>query len=262
MNKLKGKHILITGASSGIGEALAYRVAEKEAIPILIARSEEKLASISKQMEDHFHIKARYYSVDITDRAQWSNVLEEILRSVQTIDVLINNAGIGYFETFESSDWKQVDNMLRLNLDALYYTTYRLLPIMKKQTPAHIINIGSQAGKVATPKAAIYSATKASVISFSNALRIELKNRIYVTSVNLGPVKTAFFETADPTGRYQSNVAKYMLNPDEVSTKIIKHLFTGKREINLPFWMHVGSRVYQFFPRLMEFILKTAFNKK
>ncbi|WP_058307519.1 SDR family NAD(P)-dependent oxidoreductase [Gracilibacillus massiliensis] len=262
MNKLKGKHILITGASSGIGESIAYKVAESEAIPIMIARSEEKLVSISKNIEERFQIKAVYHSVDITDTIQWSKVLEDILESVQSIDVLINNAGVGYFDTFEHSQWKHVEMMLRLNLEALYYTTYRLVPNMKKHSPTHIVSIGSQAGKIATPKAAVYSATKASVISFSNALRMELKNRIYVTSVNIGPVKTAFFDTADPSGSYRNSVAKYMLDPDDVATKIIKHLFTSKREINLPFWMDFGSKIYQNFPRLMEFILQPAFRKK
>lgn len=192
MSKLKGKFVLITGASSGIGKSLSFQVAAHQAIPILIARSEEKLVSISKKIEQEYQIKALYYAVDITDQERWGAILQEIQLAVHPIDVLINNAGIGYFESFEKMEWDYVNSMLRLNLESLYFTTYKLLPNMKLHSPAHIVNIGSQAGKIATPKSAVYSATKAGVINFSNALRMELEPEVFVTSVNIGPVRTAF----------------------------------------------------------------------
>ncbi|GAE91290.1 oxidoreductase [Gracilibacillus boraciitolerans JCM 21714] len=188
--------------------------------------------------------------------------MQEIQLAVHPIDVLINNAGIGYFESFEKMEWDYVNSMLRLNLESLYFTTYKLLPNMKLHSPAHIVNIGSQAGKIATPKSAVYSATKAGVINFSNALRMELEPEVFVTSVNIGPVRTAFFDQADPSGSYQKSISKYMLDPDDVAKSIVKYLFTKKREINLPYWMHIGSRFYQNFPRIMEQLLKPAFKRK
>ncbi len=262
MNNLKDKHVLITGASSGIGEALAFALAEQKAIPILVARTESNLIQISRNIEKMHAIKPIIYPVDITDRDEWKKGIDHILRECGKIDVLINNAGVGYFETFDLIDWESIEKMIRLNLDALFFTTYYILPALMNQPAAHIINIGSQAGKIATPKSAVYSATKASVISFSNALRMELEGKVSVTSVNIGPVETAFFDTADPKGDYRKSVAKYMLDANDVAKHITKSLFTNKREINIPFWMHIGSKMYQTFPRIMEIILKPAFKKK
>ncbi|MFD2657316.1 SDR family NAD(P)-dependent oxidoreductase [Gracilibacillus thailandensis] len=262
MNQLKEKHVLITGASSGIGEALAFALAEQKAIPVLVARTESKLIEIARRIDNIYGIKPIAYPVDITDLKEWQKALDQILKECGKIDILINNAGVGYFEAFDQLNWKQIDNMIRLNLDSLFFTTYYTLPTLMNQPVAHIVNIGSQAGKIATPKSAVYSATKASVISFSNALRMELEGKIPVTSVNIGPVKTAFFETADPKGDYQRSVAKHMLDPNDVANHITKCLFKNKREINLPFWMHAGSKLYQNFPQVMETILKPAFKKK
>ncbi|SFL83702.1 hypothetical protein SAMN04487943_104232 [Gracilibacillus orientalis] len=262
MNRLQGKHVLITGASSGIGEALAFTVAEQKAIPVLVARTESKLLQIARKIENMYSIKPIIYPIDITDREEWQKGIDNILKECGKIDVLINNAGVGYFEEFDLINWDTIENMIRLNIDALFFTTYYLLPTLMNQPAAHIINIGSQAGKIATPKSAVYSATKASVISFSNALRMELKGKVSVTSVNIGPVETAFFDIADPKGDYQKSVSKYLLDPKDVSKHITKSMFTNKREINLPFWMHIGSMMYQNFPRIMEKILKPAFKKK
>src|SRR5699024_7486953 len=199
------------------------------------------------------------YAIDITYKEEW----KQVLRSFSNIDALINNAGVGYFENFNEADWLHIEKMMQLNMEALMYTTYHLLPVMNEKNRSHIINIASQAGKIATPKTAVYSATKAGVISFSNALRLELKKKnVYVTTVNIGPTKTSFFETADPKGTYQENVTKYMLDPERVATTITKTLFTRKREINLPHWMNLGSKLYQLFPSLMEVLLEGSFNKK
>ncbi|GAB2573929.1 SDR family NAD(P)-dependent oxidoreductase [Gracilibacillus alcaliphilus] len=261
MNQLQGKHILITGASSGIGEAVAYQVAAQQGTPILIARRIDKLEQISNHIEQTYQIKPIIRTADITDRETWGNILAEMTEEY-AIDVLINNAGIGYFNTFADMDWNQIEKMIALNNQALYFTTYAVLPTLCKQPQAHIINIASQAGKIATPKSAVYSATKASVISFSNALRMELAGQVYVTSVNIGPVATEFFDQADPTGDYQRNIARFMLKPDRVANKIVESIFTGKREINMPVLMNTGSKLYQNFPRLVELFGKRLFNQK
>ncbi|UOQ47518.1 SDR family oxidoreductase [Gracilibacillus caseinilyticus] len=262
MNRLQDKHVLITGASSGIGETLAHHLAAKRAIPILVARTESKLVQTVNEIEQRYHIKAYYYAVDITDRQQWKETLDEMLMEIGELDAVINNAGLGFFERFDQLDWSEIEKMIQLNLKSLFFTTYHLLPHLLKNKPAHIVNIGSQAGKVPTPKSSIYSATKASVISFSNALRMELEDKVSVTSVNIGPVKTAFFDQADPDGTYQKSIQSIMLDPNDVAAKITTALFTKKREINLPVWMNAGGKLYQTFPRLMEKLLKPAFNKK
>src|SRR5690625_7873825 len=99
----------------------------------------------------------------------------------------------------------------------------------------HIVNIASQAGKLATPKSSASAATKHAVLGFTNALRLEaVKEGVQVTAANLGPVRTSFFKTADPEGAYQKNVAQYRLAPDYGARKVGRHWLTSKRETNMP----------------------------
>ncbi|PWU68584.1 SDR family NAD(P)-dependent oxidoreductase [Gracilibacillus dipsosauri] len=263
MKSINGKKVLITGASNGIGAAVALELAKRGAIPIMVARSKDKLQTLQNRLKEDFQIEATYYPVDLLNLSEWKQVIERIKIENVAIDAIINNAGIGLFESLDKIEWKEVEKMLRLNNKALIYTTHAFLHRLKQRPEAHIINIASQAGKIATPKSAVYSATKSGVISFSNALRLELiDTNIRVMTVNIGPVKTNFFDHADPSGSYQNNVAKYMLEADYVAKKIVQAMFTKKREINLPYWMQVGAIVYQLFPATMEKVLHKQFHSK
>lgn len=262
MKKLKGKKVLITGASGGIGAAIAELVANRGGHPIMVARSEDKLKALVHAIE-HQGGSAEYYVADVTNQSEWDEVLQTISEKHPVLDGLVNNAGLGRFSFFEQMKWAEIEQMIQLNIQALLYTTHVCLPLLKKAPVSHIVNIGSQAGKIATPKSAVYSGTKANVISYSHALRMELKQEsIYVTSVNLGPVATDFFELADPEGSYQKNISKFMLDRYKVANRVVDSLLTPKREINMPSWMNVGAKCYQMFPRLMEKVLHRAFQQK
>ncbi|RCW64844.1 SDR family NAD(P)-dependent oxidoreductase [Saliterribacillus persicus] len=263
MSNLLNKRILITGASSGIGESLAYSLAKAGSIVILVARSEQKLLKIKQEIEEESSASVYTYAVDITDTYKWMECLQRIIDDIGTLDAIINNAGMGLFEELSNMDWNSAQKMIDLNLTALIKTTHFLIPHLDDKEPAHIVNISSQAGKIATPKSSVYSATKFAVIGFSNALRLELAAKnIYVTTVNIGPVRTNFFNVADPSGKYKASVDRFMLEPEEVSKKIQESLFTKKREINLPMWMNMASTVYQLFPKLVELLFKKQFNQK
>ncbi|SER15140.1 hypothetical protein SAMN04487944_101411 [Gracilibacillus ureilyticus] len=263
MNSLKGKVALITGASSGIGKEITLQLASRGVTPVMIARSEEVMQSLQQEINKNYNMNSYYYSVDLTDEKEWERTINEIQITLPAIDIIINNAGFGIFELFDQMNWEKAEQMLLLNTHSLMYTTYRFLPLLKRKSQAHIINIASQAGRISTPKAAVYSASKAAVISFTNALRMELAaTDVKVTSVNLGPVKTSFFDQADPSGKYLSSVGRYMLDPGDVASRICRIIFTKKREINLPYWMHIGSKLYQLSPNLMEKVLRKQFERK
>ena len=127
----------------------------------------------------------------------------------------------------------------------------------------HIINIASMAGKMATPKSTIYSATKFAVIGFSNALRLELKPfGIHVTTVNPGPIETNFFNIADPNGSYLDKIGAMVLQADDLAKEIVNTFGKNKREINRPRLMNTAAFFYQVFPTIGDYLAGGIFNKK
>ncbi|WP_186578289.1 SDR family NAD(P)-dependent oxidoreductase [Aquibacillus kalidii] len=263
MTKLRNKNIIITGASSGIGEEIALQVAEQGGNPILVARSVDKLKRMKMELESTYSVKCSFYQADLTDLSEWRRTLHQIMEDIAQVDALINNAGFGIFNKVGETNWEDIERMFQLNVYALIMGTHEILPYFINRREGHIINIGSQAGKIATPKSSVYSATKHAVIGFSNALRLEVEDQgVFVTTVNLGPVRTNFFDMADPSGNYQKAIGRYMLDPEKVARNITKALFTNKREINMPGWMEMGSKFYNLFPKLTERMLKSQFNKK
>lgn len=260
---LNNKIVVITGASSGIGVTLAMDVAKNGGVPVLLARSTEKLQTAVEEIQQITGVKASYFSLDVTVQEAVEDTFNEIFRRFSKVDVLINNAGYAIFDTFIDAKLEDVKGMFDVNVFGLIACTKAVLPQMLQEQRGHIINIASQAGKLATPKSSIYSATKHAVLGITNSLRMELTGtNVFVSAVNPGPIKTAFFERADATGNYEKNVEKFMLEASFVSNKIIELMINPKREINLPFWMGIGTTVYQLFPNLVEKIAGKKLRQK
>ncbi|MGM7721286.1 SDR family NAD(P)-dependent oxidoreductase [Metabacillus sp. Hm71] len=261
--RIQGCHVAITGASSGIGEKIAIECANNGANLILLARREERLVRLAEQIKHDYGISCSYYILDVQDLDSVQRVFSNIAQEVGPIDVLVNNAGFGIFNDVLEASLDEMKSMFEVNVYGLVACTKMVLPAMMERKKGHIINIGSQAGKIATPKSSLYSATKHAVLGFTNSLRMEVKsNNIYVTSVNPGPIKTDFFTIADKQGDYVKNVERWMLDPNKVARIIVEAMLTPKREINLPGWMNTGSTLYQVMPRLFERIAGNAFFKK
>ncbi|WP_062235169.1 SDR family NAD(P)-dependent oxidoreductase [Fictibacillus sp. FJAT-27399] len=262
MKELKGKTVVITGASGGLGARIAFDAASLGAKPVLIARSLDKLVNVKKDLKEHFEVEALIYSLDVSNAEEVKAVFAEITRTV-SVDVLINNAGFGIFDYFIDADLNDLSCMLQTNVVGLMACTQAVLPQMLERRSGHIINIASQAGKISTPKSTGYAASKHAVLGFSNGLRMELADSgIWVTAVNPGPIETNFFSIADKSGSYEKNIKKWMLSPEYVSRKIISAIGRPVREINLPLWMNAGSTLYQLFPRLVEKLGGNAFKQK
>lgn len=263
MNKVKGKIIWITGASSGIGEELAYQLAAKGAVLILSARSTDKLAAVKAVCHEKYGAQVIVYPLDVSDLSAIEKAVSHLTSKLGQIDVLINNAGFGHTETFVDYDFSKVENMFRVNVLGLMYLSQLVARQMIIQKSGHILNVASIAGKIATPKSAVYSATKFAVIGFSNTLRLELKeHNVNVTTVNPGPVDTAFFDEFDPSGAYLENVSSVVLTAEHVANQTIKAIGTSKREVNLPKLLGAASKLYTLFPSISDSIIRTAFNKK
>jgi len=263
VGRLAGKNIIITGASGGIGAEMAILCAERGANLVLLARNIEKLNQLKCNLENQFQVQVSVYKVDVSRTNEVQTVFSSILTELSHIDVLVNNAGFGVFREASEASIEEIKSMFAVNVVGLMTCTRMLLPKMQEQGHGHIINIASQAGKIATPKSSAYAATKHAVLGYTNSLRMELaKHNIYVTAVNPGPIETNFFTIADEKGTYVKNVKKYMLKPDYVAKKIVDTMLTPTREINLPRWMNAGSIIYALFPRLFERLGRRVFEKK
>ncbi|WP_110111233.1 SDR family oxidoreductase [Bacillus sp. CGMCC 1.16541] len=263
MQSLKRKHVVITGASGGLGEKIAYEVAKRGGTVTLIARTVEKLNVIAQQIKDQYKVECYTYELDVSQVERVQHTFTQITQEVGSIDILVNNAGFGIFESVEEAKLEDIEAMFQVNVLGLIACTKMVLPHMIKRNEGHIINIASQAGKLATPKSSGYAATKHAVLGFTNSLRMELsKTNVYVTAVNPGPIQTNFFTIADSSGKYEKSVEKFMLDPNMVAKKIVNAMMTKKREINLPGWMGVGSTLYQLAPKLVEKLAGNAFHRK
>lgn len=260
---LKGKNIVITGASGGIGAEIAKLCAASGANLVLLARSIDKLAQLQSELMQKYQVKVDVFQLDVSNTDQVQVVFRQIFEKVRDIDILVNNAGFGVFREAHEATIDEIKGMFEVNVVGLMACTSMVLPKMRARRYGHIINIASQAGKIATPKSSVYSATKHAVLGYTNSLRMELADyNVQVTAVNPGPIATNFFNIADEQGTYVKNVQRFMLQPEYVARKIVDSMLTKTREINLPRWMNMGSVVYVLFPRLFERIGKRAFNKK
>ncbi|MFJ5964979.1 MULTISPECIES: SDR family oxidoreductase [unclassified Bacillus (in: firmicutes)] len=258
MGRLKGKRIWMTGASSGIGEKMAYLASEQGAEVIISARRIEKLTDVKEKIINAGGV-CQIVELDVSQLEQIDRAYEE----VGPVDILVNNAGFGLFDLVEDASIEEMISMFEVNVFGLIACTKKVIPDMKKRGQGHIINIASQAGKIATPKSAIYSASKHAVLGFSNSLRMELADfGIHVTTVNPGPIATDFFTIADRSGEYVKNVDFIMLSADKVAGKVVSAMMTKRREINLPGWMNASSKLYLLFPFLFEKAVRKAMMKK
>ena len=253
----ENKKILITGASSGLGRELAHQFAQKGNVElILVARRKEALEKVAKKCETFDNVKTRVFSADIGSQDQ----VEQLLSTITDIDILINGAGYGVMKDFSEFCDAEVVNMFDTNVIGTIQLTTEIAKRMRERKSGTIVTIASIAGKIATPKSSVYSATKFALIGYFNALRLELKkDNVHVMTVNPGPVATNFFNIADEDKSYQKSLGGKTLTPKLVVGKIIKGIDMKKREVNLPFKLVLAVKISQFFPKLSDRMLLNMF---
>jgi short-subunit dehydrogenase len=190
--------VLITGASAGIGREFARQLAPAVNTMILVARRNDRLEALELELKIiNPKLEVFCRQLDLRDQAALERFCNWIDESALSVDLLINNAGLGDRGAFIDSEWERVHAMLQVNIETLTYLTYRILPSMRKSGCGAILNVSSSASLVPVPNFAVYAATKAYVTSFSEALRAELRHaNISVTAVCPGPVPTEFDDVA------------------------------------------------------------------
>jgi len=219
---------LITGASSGIGEVFARRLAARGRNVLLVARSEEKLVTLCNELGRSNSIRAQHVALDLSLPESPARLFEETEKRGLSIDLLVNNAGFGSFGDFAKADLARELNMIDLNVKALVELTYRFLQPMRERRQGAIINVASTAAFQAVPFMATYAATKAFVLSFSEALWEENRaHGIKVMALCPGVTETNFFEAA----RGQKPPARASQTPEEVVETALRGLARGKSHI-------------------------------
>ena len=187
---LEGRIALVTGASSGFGEAVALGLAKAGAKVALAARREDRLRDLAARITAEGG-QAHVIVADFTDEAQAQRAVRETETAFGRLDILINNAGVMYLEPVVTADLARWRSMLELNLLGLIAATQAALPGMTARKDGHIVNIASTAGHISNPLAAAYSATKFGVVGFSESLRKEVhKDNIRVTVISPGMAAT------------------------------------------------------------------------
>ena len=187
----------ITGASSGIGAACARKFAAGGYTLLLNARNREKLQALQKELQTTYGIEVILLPFDVRDRKAAEAALQQLPTEYQSIDVLVNNAGLalGIDKEYEGTE-ENYDTMIETNITALLMMTRLVVPGMRNRGKGHIINIGSVAGDAAYPGGSVYCATKAAVKVLSDGLRMDLVDTpLRVTNVKPGLVETNFSVT-------------------------------------------------------------------
>jgi hypothetical protein len=185
---------LITGASSGLGEEYALQLARQTERLVLTARRTDLLEALANRiLLAHPALGVTVMAADLTKSEDRSGLLEKLEAEGLTPDLLVNNAGLGDYGEFATAEWPKLEAMLRVNIEALTHMAHLLVPGMIRQGGGAILNVSSLASLLPIPDFAVYAATKAYVTSFSEALRIELRDHgVEVLAVCPGPVHTGF----------------------------------------------------------------------
>jgi uncharacterized protein len=200
--KIDGCNALITGASAGIGREFARQLAARARTLVLVARREQRLNELRDELRNQnpqLNIQTRV--VDLSDKSQIDELIGWLKENKIDIDFLINNAGLGDYGSFATSDPERDDRIIQVNVTALTLLTRGLLPQMIARKRGAILNVSSSACFLPIPGMAIYAASKAYVNSFSEALRAELRGSgVNVTALCPGPVHTEFGDVAKRPG--------------------------------------------------------------
>jgi NADP-dependent 3-hydroxy acid dehydrogenase YdfG len=188
------KIVFITGATSGIGKATAYKLAEIGFDIIITGRRANLLEEIEKDIKNKYKVRAISLKLDVRDRKDCEKIINKLPKEWKSIDILINNAGLAAgLETIQDGNYDNWDKMIDTNIKGLLNITRLISPILISKNEGHIINIGSIAGKEVYPNGNIYCATKHAVDALTKAMRIDmLQHNIKVTAINPGMVETEF----------------------------------------------------------------------
>ena len=257
----KNKIVVITGASSGIGEATAEQFAKKGANIVLVARKKDKLEEVEKKLSKYL-IKILVQVCDVSDKEQVKQMSETVIDTFSRIDILVNNAGFVIYGKVEELSIEDIESQMQTNYFGMINCTKYFLPHFLKQNSGHMVNVASVGGSFGVPGIASYCATKFAMLGFSEGLHHELHDtNVGVTVVSPIMVRTALFD--HPSFKnFTKHATGISLSSETVANAIIKAANSSRLEIIVPSVVRIGIWIKQTFPFLINPIIGNAFRKQ
>ena len=254
--KLKGKNVLITGASSGIGKAFALKCANDSCNIFLASRSKEKLEEVKALIEERGST-AVVVPTDVTKANEVKELFLEATKDGNTLDVVFNNAGLGHIANIYEQTVEEIESMVDVNVKGVLLVAKYASEVMVKQQYGHLILTSSLAGLITVPSWATYVATKWAITGFTDTIRMELKKyNIKVSSLHPGLVKTEFFEKEKANMSEEELNEQNAVTPEEVADAVYEALFTNKHKILVPSMVKSYAFINKYLPSVAEKLIE------
>lgn len=243
--------VLITGASSGIGRATAFAMGRRGARVALIARNQDRLASLVAELGD-LGVDAHAYFADVTDAMAVRSAVALAAARFQRIDVLVNNAGLGQWGGLGDSPWADLEYVFSVNVFGALHAIRAVLPYMRRQKSGFIVNVSSAVGKLAVANMGAYSASKFALGALSDALRIEEGPRgIGVCTLYPGATATEFVPNV--RGKRPGAMGQVRgVSPERAAERIVRAVVRRERDAWVTVGDRLGTAVARLFPRLTD----------
>lgn len=254
---------LVTGASGGIGLALARELASRTHDVLLVARSGDTLKKNAEEIQATFGVKTGFLAIDLASPRASAAVLQWTKQSNYEIDILINNAGFGSWGPLESIPEEDFKGMMQLNMVTLAELCRAFIPELKRHPKAYILNTASTAAYQAVPTLSVYAATKGFVLLLSRGLKWELKDsNVSVSCLSPGPTSTGFIDRAN-LGIIKDRAEKFSMTAEAVAKAAVNGMLAHKAEIipGLTNWL--SAKLAEIVPKAIpERIAKNLYKTK
>ncbi len=260
--ELKGKVVIVTGASSGIGEATARRLAQEGCALVLVARRGKRLEVLSEDLRTAYGVEVQAVPGDVARPETAAAVMERAMAEFGRVDALVNNAGIGRLGWLERLHPEtDIRYQVEVNLLGAIWMARAVLPVMQAQRAGHVINVASVAGLIATPTYSVYAATKFGLRGFSEALRREARPwGVRVSTLLPGPVETGFAAESVRARRSRRTTPRRLrLTATQVAGAVVSLLRRPRATLILPHWLTLAVWLNAAMPWLVDAALVRLF---
>ena len=246
--KLKGRRALVTGASSGIGSALARTLAAEGADVLIVARRQARLDALAAEIRADHGVEVDVLATDLAVPGAAETVFAYATQGGKCVDVLVNNAGFGDYRYFLDAEWSRYVDLIQLNITTLTALCHRFLPSMVERGFGHVMNIASVAAYLPNPSFAVYAGSKVYVRNFSEALDCELKGTgVRVICVSPGGTRTEFLDQAGQKLKKSGELA--MMTSARCARIAVRKMLAGRRSVVIGFMNALTMYSVRFLPR-------------